>query len=155
MTNITKRNTGKTRNRNGLSTPVSSLLDRFFDDSFFDDLMGSTGRSFARSTADLIEHDDSYEVRMDMPGVNREDVNVEVTDDNRLVVKAERADTKEDGSGDYLRYARKQRSYAFSVNLGNTVNTEDITATLENGVLKIDLPKPENQKSVTREIEVN
>lgn len=102
---------------------------------------------------DVIDKDDSYEVRMDMPGVNSDDVGVSVRN-NTLKIRAEREDSFEEEDGEYVRYANKKQSHSFSFNLGqDQVNVENIEASLDNGVLRVDLPKKDSAE-VHREIDV-
>ena len=143
-----------TTHRNNFS-PVSKLMDDFFNDSIFDVVPSRRSSGKYSTSADIIDAEDSYQVRMDVPGVNREDVNVEVTNDDQLIISADRSDTNEETDNTYIRYSKKQQTYSFTVSLGSTVDTEDITANLENGVLTVDLPKTDGNQPVTKKIQVN
>lgn len=92
-----------------------------------------------RPATDLIERDDAFYIYMDMPGVPKDQVRVEV-DDNELVVFAEamhginpveRLHALEFGDAEYRAL----------FTLSDTVDTEKITAKTENGVLEVILPK--------------
>lgn len=156
--------------KNGNGTPTSRItrttspMDLFQDlERQMDRLLGrgwlTPRRSSRTSTSswggstDVIEHDDSYEVRMDMPGVTSEDLEVSVRN-NTLEVRAEREDTREENEENYLRYSNKKQSHSFSFNLGkNRVEVDKIQASLDNGVLSVSLPKTESE-NVHKKIDV-
>ena len=92
-----------------------------------------------RPATDLIERDDAFYIYMDLPGVAKEQVRVEI-DDNELVVFAEAmhgADPAERLHA--LEFGDAEYRALFT--LSDTVDTEKITAKTENGVLEVVLPK--------------
>lgn len=132
------------------------LFDEFFNDieSFF----GNTRYpipSRKRSTADIVENENSYEVFLDVPGVSNEDVSVEVKN-NVLTVRAERNDVDQSRENNYSSYSSKQSSYSYTLKLNEEINQDSISASLKNGVLNIDLPKRFiGEKQDVKTIEVN
>ena len=113
---------------------LESEIDRLFDIAL-NDFAGST--AVDRFPVDLYEDEASANVRADLPGVNREDINVEVVD-GYLTIEATRK-TKEGDSEESFRFSR-------SVSLPDTVRADGISATYENGVLSVTLPKREEAK---------
>ncbi len=152
--NVQVKNSNGTRS-SGI-TRTTSPMDLFQNlERQMDRLLGrgwpAPRRSSRTSTAgwgestDVIEHDDSYEIRMDMPGVTNEDLEVSVRN-NTLEVRAKREDTQEENEDNYLRYSNKKQSHSFSFNLGkNRVEIDEIQASLDNGVLSVNLPKTESE----------
>lgn len=122
------------------ASAISRSFDRLFDDSverFF-----HSGSDAARSPAlDVAESDTAYTVKLDMPGVAKEDVKVSI--DGRLVtVQAKSAQDTEKKDGDRIVYReRASSSYSRSFKLAQEVEQSTSAAKLENGVLSLTLAK--------------
>jgi len=112
-----------------------SEIDRLFATTFAD--FGSPAAT--RFPVDLYEDKDNTFVRAELPGVNRDDINVEVTD-GVLTIAAVRKAAAVDG--------KPEQSVSFSraVSIADEVQADKITATYENGVLTVALPKREEAK---------
>ncbi|MET0283386.1 MAG: Hsp20/alpha crystallin family protein [Polyangiales bacterium] len=125
-----------------------SRFQREFEKSF------SQGRarpaSFAPSV-DVQEEEDALVLRADLPGVKREDIDIQV-DGNVLTLKGER---KLETASEQRRYHRVERSHGSFVRqwqLPTNVEASKVDASFENGVLTLKLPKKEEQKA--RKIEI-
>ncbi len=104
-----------------------------------------TTRAFLRPAMDVIENDKNLTVRIDLPGMKPEDVNIEVQDDT-LIVSGEMGDTIEKEGDRYHYRERSYGSFQRSLRLPGTVDADKADASFENGVLTIVLPKrPEAQ----------
>ena len=133
----------------------------FYDlDKFFDDFWAPSRRSnepvdtFFAPRVDIKERDDHYEVTAELPGVNKEDVHITL-EDGILSLEAEtRQEDKEEENGKVIRQERRYGKYRRSFNLGGNVHEEDISASFENGVLKLTAPKAKEETPVQRRIEV-
>ena len=149
-----------------LYTPMifgESLMDDWFDDfdRDFKAMDKEFNRSFGRRNplfgrhaknlmkTDVREHDDSYEVDIDLPGFKKDEVNIELTD-GYFVVAAEKGLDKEhkDKAGKLIRQERYSGSMTRSFYVGDAVKQEDIKAKMEHGVLKLTVPKVENKPAV-------
>lgn len=113
------------------------------------DLLPTMAKSMA---VDLVEHDDEFVVTVDLPGFDREDVDVRVTD-HTLSIKAEQATETEEGEETYLHRERRHRSLHRSIRLPGDVDAEAVKARMKNGVLTITLPKSEAEHVRTIDIE--
>lgn len=108
--------------------------------------------SLESMSIDLVEHDDKFVATVDLPGYERDDVEIKVSD-HTLHVEAEREEAKEEEeAGRYLRRERRRESAQRSIQLPDEVMTEEVTAKMRNGVLTISLPKSELDEA--REIEI-
>lgn len=102
---------------------------------------------FARNTSifktDIKEADDRFVLEADLPGFEKEDINLSV-DNDILTISAERHSSYEDKDerGSYVRCERSYGSYARSFDV-SAVDAGKIAATYENGVLTLDMPKKE------------
>lgn len=107
-------------------------------------------REFAPLT-DVAETDECYMVSIDLPGLKKEDIKIEVTD-NILNVSGERTNTSTVNDGQVHRVERSYGSFKRSFTLPKAVNAEAIEAHYENGVLDVKLPKSKLAQS--RKIEI-
>jgi HSP20 family protein len=100
---------------------------------------GGMGRSF---DVDVAETDDAVVVTADLPGFDREDIDVSVSG-RALTLRADHAhdDWTETPSGSYVRRERRHESVSRSVTLPVAVVADDASATYRNGVLSVTLPK--------------
>jgi len=92
--------------------------------------------------ADIREEDDKYLINMDMPGLDKKDVKIEV-EDGYLVVSGERKSEYEDKKNGWLKCERSYGKFQRSFNLGGNVDETKIKAEFKNGELTLTLPKAE------------
>lgn len=125
----------------------TSMLDRFFDRSL------NLDRVFEdwRPAADIYEEDGAYMVKVELPGVTKEDIKVTLKDEV-LTIFGERKLEKEEKKRNYHRVERSYGSFSRSFHIGETVDHDKIEAKFENGVLEVRLPKGE--KALPKQIEV-
>ena len=102
---------------------------------------------------DVTEAGDSYKVSADLPGVNKEDINVSI-DGNLVTIEAEMKRSKEttDKSGKVLRSERYSGLMSRAFTLTQDVDDTKATARYEDGVLTLELPKKES--SPTRRLAI-
>jgi HSP20 family protein len=135
----------------------NNTFDSFFDtlDRGFFPVMrswnrGENGETFEAPRTNINETDDGYVITMELPGVQKKDVDVAI-DGEELVVTAERSQKTE--SEGLLRCEIRSEKFRRSFTLGQSVDREDIKAKLENGILKVTLAK--KAESVGRKIDVS
>lgn len=117
----------------------SSLVDRFFNDS-----MVRNGGSVFSPKVDVIENENSYEVHLAVPGVNKEDFKIEVND-NYLTVSGERKFTNEKKDKNYHTVETQYGSFSRSFTLPENVDGTKINAKYNNGILELVIPKDEKK----------
>ena len=100
---------------------------------------------------DLVETDDQFVLRADLPGLSEDDVAIEF-DDGTLTVSGERNAEHESKGEGYHRVERAFGSFSRSLTLPEGVDPEAVTANFDRGVLEIRIPKPEARKP--RRIEI-
>lgn len=124
-----------------------SLLSNWMDFPFDRSVFGT--KEFMKT--DVKEVDNGYELDIDLPGFQKDDIKARLTD-GYLTITAARGENKEekDKDGRYIRRERYSGSMSRSFYVGNAVKEEDIRARFENGILKLSVPK--NKKT---EIEQN
>jgi HSP20 family protein len=124
----------------------------FFDNFFDDDLMmpmafEKMGLGFK---VDLKETDTSYVVEADLPGVVKEDVDIDYKN-NYLTIKAKREEKVEEKKENYVRKERKYGEFKRMFYVDN-VDEDKIKASFTDGVLKVELPKTEKAKTEIKRI---
>jgi HSP20 family protein len=120
--------------------PIEQLFDemwRNWPNRYFD---GDTTRPFLRPAMDVVENENNFTVRVDLPGLNEDDVQVEM-EDNVLTIRGEMGDTVEKEGERYHYRERYSGSFQRSLRLPNGIDADKIDASFENGVLNIVLPK--------------
>ena len=125
-----------------------NLFDDWMDFSFpsFDrDFYGNSSRSVMKT--DVKETDKGYELDIELPGYQKEDVKAQLKDGYLTVqaVKNVNNDTKNE-EGAYIRRERYAGTMSRSFYVGDNVTEADIQAKFENGVLKLAVPKKEAKK---------
>ena len=132
-----------------------SLFDDDFDDWFdfrmpqFPDvdkvLYGRHAKNIMKT--DVKENGDKYEVLVDLPGFDKDNVKVELKN-GYLTISAEKGLDKEDKNEDkkYLRKERYEGSMSRSVYVGDEITEKEINASYKNGVLTLELPKKDQKK---------
>jgi HSP20 family protein len=91
---------------------------------------------------EVLERDDRLVVRAELPGLSKDDVNVEVTDD-LLTIAGERWEEREETGEGYRHSERRYGRFSRSVPLPEGVSPEDVRCTFQNGVLEITMPAPQ------------
>jgi len=93
---------------------------------------------------DLVEQDEHYVLRADLPGMREDDVSIEL-ENNVLSISGERKHESAEGKGFY-RLERASGAFSRSLTLPEGVDAEAIAASFQNGVLELRIPKPEQRK---------
>lgn len=128
---------------------MSNLIPRrnyFPEDSFFDQVFNSFyDQRAGRPNVDIRETEHAFEVSADLPGMNKEDIEVSFKN-NVLSIGAERSDEKNisNEEGTYIRRERTSSSFKRQF-IVEGVETAQIKAGYENGVLTITLPKVDQE----------
>jgi HSP20 family protein len=104
-----------------------------------------------RPVVDTYEEDDTIIINAELPGVDRDDVSIDVKD-NILTIKGERAYDHKVKEEDYFRRERCFGKFHRAFTLPNTVDPNKIEASYKDGILKIKIPK--SLEKQTRKIEI-
>ncbi len=130
-----------------------SDMNRLFD-SFFGRREGSGGNGYARRwipAMDLVETDEDLVLRADLPGLDRDDIEIEVKD-NTLTVSGERKSEHEEKGEGFYRVERAFGSFSRSLDLPRGIEPSGVRASFDKGVLEVRIPKPEERKPTRVEI---
>ena len=134
---------------------MSRQFDSASDVWGVDDAMAQWNRSESMAI-DLMEYDDELVATVDLPGFERDDVEIQVSNHTlRISARREEATDEERESEEarILRHERRHEAATRSIRLPDEVDKEAVSATMQNGVLTITLPKTESERARTIEIE--
>lgn len=126
-------------------------LSNYFDD-FEKNFFGDYSPKMASLKTDIIDKDNAYVIEADVPGFKKEDISIDI-DGQYLTIKAEKKEEKEKKEDNYICRERRCGSYTRSFDISN-VKADEIAAEFDNGVLKLTLPKLEEEAPKTRRIEI-
>ena len=126
-----------------------NLFDEFWNDPFDMDRMLPRGRDplYGKHSKNLMKTDvreteGSYELDVDLPGFKKDEVNVELNNGYLTIEAAKSLDKDDtDKQGRYIRQERYAGSMSRSFYVGDDVESTDICAKYEDGILKISVPK--------------
>ncbi len=131
--------------------PFSTEVNRLFNTL----LGGENGGELQRwsPAMDLVEADDHFLLKADLPGLDEDDVAIELRD-NTLRVSGERKAEHEQRERGWYRMERSFGQFSRSLTLPEGINADAIAATFDKGVLEVRIPKPEERKPRRIEIKV-
>jgi HSP20 family protein len=129
--------------------PFSREVDRLFDAFFRGD--SEQARRWV-PPVDLVEAEDHFVLKADLPGLSEEDVSVEVQD-GTLTISGERTAEHETRERGWYRIERSFGSFNRSLTLPDGVDPDGISAKFDRGVLEVRIPKPEQRKP--RRVEIS
>lgn len=122
---------------------------------FGKDFLSHTGTKLSDFQIDVQDLGDAYLLEADLPGFEKQDIKLELHD-HRLTIRAERRASSEtkDAKGSYLRQERTYGSFTRSFDI-REIDEANIKAAYENGVLKLTLPKQQEETPATQEIAIS
>jgi HSP20 family protein len=154
MANILKRDTGRQPANFGsvVDQIFQNNLSRFFDDSFWG---YNVDADRTKVPVNLRETEATYEMELVAPGLRKEDFQLNVTHDMLTVSFEEKNESKESNNQEgWMRQEYRKRSFSRSFQLNDSVDTNNISAHYENGILYVTLPKNEKLKQTSKTIRV-
>lgn len=148
MTRLTRT---RNRNLNSLQNEIDRVFDRFFPSRDTEEDTSSSRQAVWRPRMDLAETEEAYRIDLDMPGMTKDDLKISYQD-NQLVVSGERESDRKEENEEFVRVERSFGHFRRSFTLPRTVDEDNISATYDNGVLTITVPKTDTEK--TRQIDI-
>lgn len=114
---------------------------------------GETEASVWAPEIEIFEREGHFIIRADLPGLKKEDVRLEVTE-NALTIEGERRQEREERKEGFYRTERSYGRFSRTVLLPEGADAEKVTAEFKDGVLEVRLPAPERQRQQRRQIEI-
>ena len=127
------------------------LIPRNFN-SVFDSFL--LDKSYSNMKCDVYEKNGLYHIEMDIPGFSKEDITIELNN-NYLVITAVKNNevNSQDEEKRYIHQERSYGKYQRSFYVG-AIDKKAVEASFENGILKISMPKKEEEKLISHKIEI-
>ncbi|HOG25731.1 MAG TPA: Hsp20/alpha crystallin family protein [Bacteroidales bacterium] len=125
-----------------------SLFNEFLDNDGFVRFVGTTSPAI-----NVIENEKDYQVEVAAPGMTREDFSIRLDQENRLIISLQKKseDSGKDKNGKYLRREFSYSHFEQAFLLPDDILKDKIGAAMENGVLKITIPKDMESPTVPKE----
>jgi len=130
---------------------LQDRMNRLFRESFEDRDESLTSSSFAPAV-DVYEDEHHITLKVEVPGIDEKDIDIRL-ENNVLTVHGERKIEKEEKEENYRRVERQYGSFTRTFTLPNTVDTDNVQANYDKGVLRIQLAKKAEAKP--KQIKVN
>jgi HSP20 family protein len=133
---------------------LQNEMNRLFSTFFDTPTGGGTGQGAPRRwipAMDVVETDDHFVLRADLPGVADDDVTIEVENDVLTISGERRAEHDEQREG-YYRLERATGTFSRTLTLPEGVDPEAVRASCDRGVLEVRIPKPE--RAAPRKVQI-
>jgi|SaaInl8_200m_RNA_FD_contig_21_1617736_length_672_multi_6_in_0_out_0_1 HSP20 family protein len=131
--------------------PYTSLTNTFFNDDFFRNFFSSAVTA-PQMNIDVKDEKDKYVIEAELPGVKKEDINIDI-DNGVLTLSTKVQNEKNEDNDNYVYRERRYGSLSRSFSLDN-IDDENIKAKYEDGILVVELPKKEPEVKQNRAIEI-
>jgi HSP20 family protein len=136
------------KRNNSLLPGFNDVFDSIFNDTFFND------RMVARVPAvNISETENNYHVELAAPGLRKEDFKLNL-EHNVLNISVEKTSDQQDNQKNYSKREYSYSSFVRSFTLPESADDSQINATYTDGILRIDIAKREEAKTVRRQIEI-
>ena len=162
-TDVTRRDTQRLGRRERWTGRPISMLERFADeiDNVFGDIgsfgrtrgLFGSGRDVWAPAVEVYEQNNEFVVRADLPGLKKDDVTIDVND-NDLTISGERRQEHETDRGGVYRSERTYGSFYRTIPLPDGAMADQAKATFKDGVLEIRMPAPPEQVTRGRRLEI-
>lgn len=119
-------------------------LPSIFNDFFDNDWMFKTNTT--APAVNVIENETDYKIEVAAPGMTKEDFNIHLADDNQLVITMEKKNESKNDKSKYLRREFSYSKFQQALVLPEDVEKDHISASVNDGVLTIDLPKKTHEE---------
>ena len=128
-------------------TSLQDRINRVFDEAVdrSRDYEEEVSKCDWRPLVDIFDTEKAIVISAELPGIAKEDISLDVKE-NILVLKGERKSAEEIKKENYYRKERCFGTFERSFTLPSTINPEKITANFKNGVLRVAIPKPEEER---------
>ena len=140
-----------------VNNPVTKTFDGLMND-LFNELPATFGKTFREDVfsfppVNIVEKADSYQLEVAVPGLEKADFNIKL-DGNLLTISAAKKEETKSETEKIVRKEFSSKAFKRSFTLDEKIDSASIEAKYENGILKLQLPKKEESKAVTKEINI-
>lgn len=133
---------------------LQDRMSRLFRDNYGDGREEALTSTAFAPPVDVYEDEHNVVLKLEVPGIDEKDIDVRV-ENNTLTVHGERKFEKEEKEENFHRIERRYGSFARTFNLPQTLETDNVVATCEHGILSIEIPKKPEAKPKQIKVAVN
>jgi len=137
----------------GIMRRFSEEMDRLFGGTLASRATDLVGGRWSPQV-EMFERDNNLVVRADLPGMTKDDVKLELTDDG-ISIEGERRDENEEHGDGFYRSERTYGKFYRRIPLPEGVKVDNANATFNNGVLEVTMPAPKHEQRKVRHLEIN
>lgn len=137
---------------NTLNEEINTILKRSFDSVFPEYVLEKETKGLT-IPVDIKEFDNEYKVRVEVPGVKKENIEVELNK-SYMTVSAKKEEEKEEKSKKYHKTEFAYGNYSRTIYFPHEINVSLSEAHLDKGILRLDLPKLKSEEEETKKLEV-
>lgn len=137
---------------NTLNEEINTILKRSFD-SVFPEYVLNKETNGLTIPVDIKEFENDYKVRVEVPGVKKKDIDIELNK-SYMKISAKKEEEKEEKTKKYHKTEFAYGNYSRTIYFPQEINIADSHAHLDNGILRLDLPKLKAKEEETKKIEV-
>ncbi len=131
---------------------ISSILNRNFD-SLFPEYIFTEDMDKLTIPVEIKEKDNEYQVKAELPGVKKEDLDIDI-DKNHVIINAKKEEDTEENTKSYRKSEFRYGEFSRSVYFPMDIDVDKTSAKLEHGILKITAPKMEAEKAHNKKLTV-
>jgi HSP20 family protein len=138
-------------------TPLRTLSD-VIEDFLNENHFSLSDRDISRKTwpaVDIVEEDDAYRLRADLPGLRKENINVAVENGQLTISGTRNGEAEERKEGHFYHFERSYGSFSRSFNLPDNIDAGRITAHYRDGTLELELKKRPESKPRSIDVKIN
>ena len=130
----------------------SPLLSNLFDDDFFP---AFTTKTNSMPAVNIKEDEKNFTLELAVPGIDKKDLKIDISEDV-LTISSETKEEKEESQEGYKRKEFSYTSFCRSFYIPENVNRDKIGASYKDGILSVELPKLEEEKSkLSRQVKIS
>lgn len=134
---------------------LNNFLRDTFMESMFSHPLNLRKISTWRPAIELKQGDKEYSVKVQLPGVNKEDIHLDLNNDYMTVSAEIKEEKKEKGEDEKIHTSEfRYGKYVRTISFDNPIKTDDCSAEFKNGVLSINLPKQKVEKPKTKRLAI-
>lgn len=137
---------------NTLNEEINSILRRSFDSVFPEYVLNKETKGLT-IPVDIKEFDNMYKVKVEVPGVKKEDIDIELNK-SYMKISAEKRESNEDKNKKYHKTEFAYGSYSRTIYFPKEIDINEAKADLNHGVLCLELPKIREKEEETKKIEI-
>ena len=134
---------------------INTILNRNFDSLFPEFVYNEDYKDLDKLSmpVELHEHEKEYCVQAELPGVKKEDLDIDI-DKNHLTINAKKEEEKEENNSNYKKSEFRYGEFSRTIYFPEDIEVDKTSAKLENGILKIEAPKKDADKEKVKKLAV-